>query len=194
MKRLFCSGVVLLAAGCLGGGSRGGWAEWPPGGEAERGLRLRLQTARSQYVKGKKIPLRARIESVGESRRPIFLDLGAGWAEATVELDGPSGRVPVTKKELHAKRAFKAFNPGDSSEWKITNLRTAAWKMKLPLRVGKYKATLVYQGRLGPEWNKMAAAGGDYEGESLWEGELRSNEIEFEVVEPPGKKKKKEKK
>lgn len=190
MKRLSWFAVVVLAAGCVGEPPdvRPPWAEWPSGGEAEKGIRLYLQTARSKYVKGKNIWLRARIENVSESRRPIFLDLTAGWAEADVELDGPSGRVPVARKELDAEREFEPFGPGDSRGWEITNLRTDAWKIKLPLEVGEYKARLVYHGRMDPRWNELAAAGGKYEGRRLWEGEARSNEVEFEVVAPEPKR------
>ena len=162
------------------------WAELPSGGEVNEGVRTYLQSARAKYVKGKNIWMRARIENAGKRR--LFLDRTAGWAEAFVELEGPSGRVEVIEKELAAEREFVEYKPGDADGWEITNLRTDAWEIRLPLEVGSYKATLVYPGRMSSEWNRMAVAGGTHEGERLWVGEARSNEVEFEVVEPPPKK------
>ena len=162
------------------------WAERPSGGEAEEGIRVYLQSARLKYVKGKNIWLRARIENVGKRR--VHLDTTAGWAEASVELEGPSGRLKVVKKDLAAGREFVEVKPGDGDGWEITNLQTDAWEIELPLEVGSYKATLVYRPAMNREWSRLAVAGGEYEGRSLWEGEVRSNEVEFEVVPPPPKK------
>ena len=189
MRRLMSVTVVFVVLGCIGGplDARPPWAEWPSGGEAKKGIRLHLQTARAKYVKGKNIWLRARIENAGKRR--MYVDTTGELAEAYVELDGPSGRLEVVKKELDAGREFKVFMPGDSSAWEVTNLRTDAWEIKLPLEVGKYKARLVYRAEIGSEWNRLAVAGGKYEGKFLWVGEARSNPVEFEVVAPPPKDK-----
>ena len=190
MKRFSALVAFVVVAGCGPGGPpdiRPPWAEWPSGGETEKGIRLHLQTARTKYVKGRNIWLRARIENAGKRR--FYLDTTADWAEAFVELNGPSGRVPVVKKDLDADREFKKFMPGDASGWEIANLKTDAWEIKLPLEVGKYKATLVCRPTMSRKWNRLAVAGGKYEGQFLWLGEARSNEVVFEVVAPEPRKK-----
>ena len=54
MKRFWSFVGIVLVAGC---GEPPDicppWAQWPTGGEVEKGIRLYLQTGRDKYVKGK---------------------------------------------------------------------------------------------------------------------------------------------
>ena len=187
-RRLLVLAVVAgLVAGCGGGGSRGGRGvfarKFSTGGKLMFGLRAYLQSDKDVYIEGETIKLMCALQN--KSPRTLYLDSTGNWGLAKVVVREIGGDVVETEeKRARVRRDYLKLEPGKAVRWRIDNLGSPLWKVKTPLKAGKYKLTLVYDAtsaRESEQWDRLSAAGGPFEGGELWAVKAESNPVMITV-------------